>query len=407
MKVLLNERLIDSLRQTRSPIRSTVSDLAIKGLSLEIRPSGEGSWRYRYTYEGKQECATIGLLSQLCLSEARILALEFLDKIQHGHNPAIEQRRLTTLENPCPTYEDFINSYYLPHIRTYKRCLTADITLLQNHLLPVFGQKRMNQITREDVLIFQSEKQSAGYTSGYCNRFLVLLSFCFNLAMKWEIPQITKNPVKLVSLLKVNNKKQRFLRPNEYVKLMDAINKSPNLMLKYFVPLALLTGLRKREILDAKWEHIDWENKIWLVPRSKSGYARRIPLNSESIAILLDLQKNLPDLLCQHGFFENPWVIPNLKTGKPFISIFNSWDSARRLAGLSDFRIHDLRHSFASALVNQGVPIYDVQKLLGHSDIKTTERYAHLSIDRLRHSTTAVNCFYEFNLIPLESKDEK
>lgn len=406
MQLLLNETLIDNLRKNQSSVRSTVSDIAIKGLSLEIRPSGEGSWRYRYSYEGKQECVSIGLLSQLSLYQARNLALELLDRVQHGHNPAIDQRKLTRAENRCITYEDFINEYYLPHIRSYKRCVTADITLLQNHLLPAFGKKRMNQITREDVLSFQSEKQSAGYKPAYCNRFLVLLGFCFNLAMRWELPGVTKNPVKLVSLLKANNKKQRFLTPEESIKLMIAIKKSPNPMLKYFVPLALLTGLRKREILDAKWEHIDWECKLWLIPHSKSGYARRIPLNSESIAVLRDLQKNLPELLSQPGLLENSWVIPNWQTGKPFRSIFNSWDTARRQAGLSDLRIHDLRHSFASAMVNQGVPIYDVQKLLGHSDVKTTERYAHLSIDRLRQSTTVVNSFYDFNLTPSEPKDD-
>lgn len=406
MQLLLNEKLIENLRQNLGPVRTTASDIAIKGLSLEIRPSGEGSWRYRYTYEGKQECATLGLLSQLSLSQARNLALQMLDRIQHGHNPAVDERKLTSAENRCPTFEDFVNDYYLPHIRSYKRCVTADTTLLNNHLLPAFGKKRMNQITREDVLFFQNEKNLAGFKPAYCNRFLVLLGFCFNLAMKWEIPQVTKNPVKLVSLLKANNKKQRFLTPEESTRLMDAIKISPNPMLKYFVPLALLTGLRKREILDSKWEHIDWECKLWLIPCSKSGYARRIPLNSESISVLRDLKKNTPSLLNQPGLLENPWIIPNWKTGKPFTSIFHSWDTARKQAGLNDLRIHDLRHSFASALVNEGIPIYEVQKLLGHADIKTTERYAHLSMERLRQSTTAVNNFYEFSLTPTECTND-
>jgi site-specific recombinase XerD len=82
-----------------------------------------------------------------------------------------------------------------------------------------------------------------------------------------------------------------------------------------------------------------------------------------------------------------PYVFPNLKTLKPFTSFFYSWHTARCKAGLPDLRIHDLRHTFASTLVNQGVPLYEVQKLLGHSQIRTTERYAHLSQSKLQESS--------------------
>ena len=76
-------------------------------------------------------------------------------------------------------------------------------------------------------------------------------------------------------------------------------------------------------------------------------------------------------------------IFPNPHTGKPYINFYCSWDNARKRAGLKDFRIHDLRHSFASSLVNAGRSLYEVQELLGHADIKTTSRYAHLSRERL------------------------
>ena len=89
----------------------------------------------------------------------------------------------------------------------------------------------------------------------------------------------------------------------------------------------------------------------------------------------------------------------NPKTGKPFVSIFNAWNTVRKKAGIENLRIHDLRHSFASALVNNGVPIYDVQKLLGHQSISTTERYSHLAPERLRSSASAASQFY-LKIIP-------
>lgn len=396
MRVSLSEDLIRFTSLQKREKRHTITDTMVAGLSVEFRPSGEGSWRYRYNYDGKQECLTLGLLSTLSLEEARTLGLEARKKVAAGVSPA---RTVQSLDRTvCPKFAEFVEAYYLPHIHSYKRCVSADTTLLQNHLLPEFGHIRLNEISREHVLKFQRQKLEAGYKPGYCNRFLVLLGFCFNLAMRWEVSGVIKNPVKLVPLLKVNNKIERFLSQEESRQLVAAMEQSPNPMLKYFVHLALLTGMRKREILDAKWTDIDLDRKLWLIPQSKSGYARRIPITEAVIGVLNELRVKLPELMEQKYLIDIPWVIPNWRTGKPFKSIFNSWDSVRKKAGLNDLRIHDLRHSFASALVNKGVPIYDVQKLLGHQDVKTTERYAHFSLDRLRSSASVVDCYYDFEM---------
>ena len=396
MKTVLTENLVDELQSQPCPKRITITDLVVKGLSLELRPSGEGSWRFRYSYAGKQECLTLGVLSELGLEKARALAAQASKRVAEKENPAraAHDQHLGI----CPKFVEFVHDSYLPHIRTYKRCVTADLTLLDNHLLPEFGGLRLNEISREHIQRFQRDKVAAGYKPAYCNRFLVLLGFCFNLAIRWEIPGVSKNPVKLVSLLKANNQIERFLSKEESSRLLVAIKQSPNPLLQYFVPIALLTGMRKREILDAKWQDVDLDRKLWLIPHSKSGYSRHVPLTDASVAVLRELKSKLPELMEQGEFLDNPWVIPNWRTGKPFKSIFNAWDSARRKAGLQDLRIHDLRHSFASALVNLGIPIYDVQKLLGHQDVKTTQRYAHFSLEKLRSSSSAMTDFYDFQL---------
>lgn len=396
--MLITSKLIKIYLLKLKSERSTISDSAVRGLSLEIRPSGEGSWRFRYTFEGKQECISIGLLSETTVDDARKISVHLLSQIHGGVNPRNYLGNNAGSIKKSITFECFVSDYYIPHINSYKRCITADLTLLKNHLLPAFGNISMDRITRENVLEFQLRKKEAGYKPAYCNRFLILLGFCFNLAIKWEIPGVKGNPVKLVPLLKANNKIERFVTPEESVRLMEAINLSPNPLLKYFVTLALLTGLRKREILDAMWVDIDFENMIWTVPLSKSGYSRCVPLNRDTYNVLIALKQEVSGLLNKTGFVENEFLIPNWQTRKPFKSIFDSWNSARISASLPDLRIHDLRHSFASALVNQGIPIYEVQKLLGHSNIKTTERYAHLSIDKLRQSTVAASNY--FNLPP-------
>ncbi len=152
------------------------------------------------------------------------------------------------------------------------------------------------------------------------------------------------------------------------------------LMLKYIVPMLILTGARKREVLDAKWEDFDVVRKQWRIPVTKTGRPRHVPL-SEGVLQLLD---SIPHDDC-------PWVFANPKTRKPFVSIFTAWNTARKKAELSEVRIHDLRHSFASFLVNAGRSLYEVQKILGHTQVKTTQRYAHLSQDTLLDAANEVS----------------
>jgi integrase len=125
--------------------------------------------------------------------------------------------------------------------------------------------------------------------------------------------------------------------------------------------------------LDAKWSDLDLERRNWRIPLSKSGKARHVPL---SLAVVSVLQL-IPRI---EGC---PYVVPNPKTKLPYVSVFCSWNTARKKAGLPDVRMHDLRHSFASNLVNAGRSIYEVARALGHTQIKTSSRYSHLSQDTM------------------------
>ena len=156
---------------------------------------------------------------------------------------------------------------------------------------------------------------------------------------------------------------------------------SDNKMLQYIVPMLILTGARKREVLDAHWEDFDFEHRSWRIHTTKLGRPRHVPLSDGAISLLNSAPR----------FDGCPWTFPNPKTLKPYVSIFYSWNSARTAAGLSDVRIHDLRHTFASFLVNAGRTLYEVQHLLGHTQIKTTQRYSHLSQDTLLDATNSVN----------------
>jgi integrase len=201
------------------------------------------------------------------------------------------------------------------------------------------------------------------------NKMPVLFKIMFNLAKKQKVPGATENPSNGVTLFPTNNAKERYLTSEETARLNESLEASANTQLKYIVRLMLMFGCRKRELLDAKWEDFDLERRNWRIPMSKTGKARNIPISSQALEVLQKLPR----------WKGCPYVLPNANTQKPFGNLFYCWDLVRKRAGLADVRMHDLRHSFASNLVNAGQSIYVVGKLLGHSQVKTTQRYAHLS----------------------------
>ena len=139
----------------------------------------------------------------------------------------------------------------------------------------------------------------------------------------------------------------------------------------------MLTGGRRNEITHARWDCVDIEKGTLLVPLSKSGKPRTIALNQPASELI----RRLPS----RG--QSDWLFPSPKTGKPCPSLYYPWDRVRKRAGLGDLRLHDLRHSYASNLVNGGVSLYLVQQLLGHSSPQTTQRYAHLERDTLTQAS--------------------
>jgi integrase len=221
----------------------------------------------------------------------------------------------------------------------------------------------LDEITSQRVVDLIDEMRRNGYAAGTRNRVLMLLRHVFNLARKWNVPGSNVNPTGgLAQAPEVH--RQRFLTADETNRLIASVAKDRNPFAARAIMLLLLTGARRGEITQAKWEHVDWEKRVLLVPVSKSGRPRIVALNAAALALMRAIPRD-PD---------SPYVFPTRLVG-----LFRPWDRIRRRAGLADVRLHDLRHSFASFLVNQGVSLYVVQGLLGHASPRMTQRYAHLA----------------------------
>jgi integrase len=220
-------------------------------------------------------------------------------------------------------------------------------------------------------------KELASSTS---NRVLVIIRYIYNLAIKWRVPGVTLNPTAGVEL-GPEIQRNRFLTKDEVQVLAAAIAADENRTAANAIMLLLLTGGRRNEITHARWQDVLWDERKLRVPISKSGKPRWISLSLSAIGLLRSIPR-------EDG---SEFIFPAPTTGRPSPSLWFPWKRIRDRAGLSDVRLHDLRHSFASFLVNEGISLYVVQGLLGHANARTTQRYAHLQADTLSRATDVVD----------------
>lgn len=345
-------------------------DNTITGFILEVRANGGKTLALRYRDpHGKLRQHKIGDAKSITFEKARQAAEKLRSRVVLGQDPSEERKTLRAV----PTLAEFTRDRYMPFVKGYKRSWDCDDSLLRNHILPKFGGRHLDGIRSEDVVNLYHGMVRDGYAQGTANRVLILFKYLYACAKKMKVPGAESDPTSEVKLIEANNSRERFLTVGETQRLHAAVQQSKNPQLKYIVALLLLMGNRKRELLDAKWADFDLDRRSWRIPLAKSGKARHVPLSLAALDVLRQLPR----------WDGCPYVVPNPKTLKPYLSIYYSWNTARKAADLPDVRMHDLRHSMASNLVNSGISIYHVAKVLGHTQLKTTQRYSHLSQETL------------------------
>lgn len=351
-------------------------DPTLRGFLLEVRASGSKTFYQRYTDErGRQHQFKVGAADVLTLKQARKQARQIKADAILGGDPqwARQQRRA------IPTLRSFIEERYLPFVKGYKRSWKTDETFLRIHVLPAIGRYFLDEITPDFIVSLINHMRSAGYAAGSVARVIIILRYIFNLAIKWKVAPSGMNPASGIPV-PPDVQRSRYLTKEEAARLFASIRADDNKIAAKAILLLFLTGARRNEITQAQWSYIDWQQCTLFVPKSKNGQPRYIQLNSKAIEIL----KTVPRADA------NPHVFPSPSTGRPMPHLFFPWDRIRKRAALQDIRLHDLRHSFASFLVNGGEDLYEVQKLLGHSNPRTTQRYAHLSRERLAQAAEIV-----------------
>jgi integrase len=295
------------------------------------------------------------------------------------------------------TLEAFFDLKYYAFVQATKRRSKHDFYLFNKHIRPVLGAKLLNDISSEDIDRWMLHQMEVGYKSGTVNKHASMLNRTLNIAVHWGY--LEKNAFKGAAIRKlpVGDYVQRFLTRNEISQLLSACKQSTHPYLYLFVKLLLLTGARKSELRLAKWKDIDDDKMQLFVAISKSGRSRKIMLSNQAIKVL-DKVRLRTDALGLPTTRDD-WLFPNPRTRKPYTSFHLAFFAARKHAGLNTVRLHDLRHTYASLLINNGASIYEVQQLLGHYHISMTERYAQLFPNTLKDRVNIIASTIDMDVI--------
>lgn len=340
-------------------------DTVTSGFTLEVRSSGGSTYYLRYQDQnGRQKQYKIGRAEDITFARAKKLAIELRSKVILGGDPAAAKAK----KRSVPTYAELAKQH-LDHAKSYQKRPGNTESVMRIHLLPKWGKHRLDEIKQQDVAKWLGEKRDAGLQPSTVEKIRITFNRSFELAKRWQLAGAEINPVHGISRPRYNNKRERFLTATEAKKLIAAAAKSSNPQLRAVVQLLLLTGARKNELLKARWSDVNLEQKVWHIPDSKTGKPRYVPLSADAVKVIEGLVE-IPGC---------PWLLPNPLTLKPYSDIKRAWDKARTEAGLGDLRIHDLRHSAASFMINAGTDLYAVGRILGHADHQSTMRYSHLA----------------------------
>ncbi len=384
MQVNLSDALINNAIKHCSGKRITLTDTRIRGLSVEVRPNS-ASFYLRASFKRKSKRVTLGVFPTLTVQAARSLSIAYKQRLMDDvHGNILEHKQDIA-------FGDYYELYFLPWCQHYRRSYSSYVSLYKTHLAPRFENLLVREISVHHITALVTDMLNKGYNRGFINKTVhtlrSILKRSEDLCDTSYHPSLNRRHTALAT----QTRKERYLSEAEAKRLRDYIQAHRDEAVVLAIGFLLYTGARRSEALKAEWCHIDVTRHTWFVPMTKNGKPRHIVLNQRALDILQAAQS----LQQQEYGMQQRWLFISPQKLQPYNCIFYHWSRIRSKLGLSDMRIHDLRHSFASTLVNNGATLYEVQHLLGHKKAHTTERYAHLANTRLLKAASLIDKAYE------------
>lgn len=380
----LTDTLVKSLKPREKAYE--VRDTKLGGFLLRVQPSGSMSYYCQYAPGQRVQIGKANILKAM---EARKMAQQVLADFSKGIDPKADKKK-----EKAHTLKSYLAEVYAPWLEVNHADGEGDFKRLQTNFKE-FGKTKLSDLTPWQITKWRTKRQKDGRSIATTNRDLNMLKAALVRAVEWGF--LAECPLTSVKQQRVDSRpKVRFLSEVEEQRLRAALdNRAARISadratanqwrlergydllpeiagdhLKPMVILSLNTGLRRGELFNLTWNDLDLDNAMLTVQGvgSKTGETRHISLNSEAVAVLATWKQQSPGEL----------VFTSPKGGGRFTNVNNSWRQLLREAQITDFRWHDMRHTFASNLVMGGTHLSIVQALLGHTDPKMTSRYSHL-----------------------------
>ena len=365
-------------------------DRELLGFGVRVYPNGTKVYVVQTRAGGKSKRMAVGRHGVISPDQARRKAAQMIARIKAGEDPDPE----ATKKPPAPTVAELAERYLVEHVqvRCKPRTVEACRWLVKKFVLPDLGDMAIDEVEREHISDLHHKHRNTPYQA---NRILEVVRKMFNLAEAWGLRKDGGNPCRFVQKYK-EKKRERFLTEEEFRRLGRVLNEieaegPENLSAVTAIRLLMLTGCRLNEIQTLRWEDVDLDAGELRLPDSKTG-ARMVPLSNAAVTVLSALPR--PE--------DNPWVIAGKNPGAHLTDLQKPWRRIRARSGLDNVRIHDLRHSFASMALALGESLPMIGKLLGHTQVQTTARYAHLANESVKASGSRVGDSIGLHIAPVE-----
>jgi integrase len=372
----LTKRAVDA-----APARDVdyfIWDDELPGFGVRIFPSGRKRYVVQYRAGRRPRRINIAPTSALPCEQARTRAMGIIAAVKAGEDPAAKR----DADREAITVKELSERFEREHISIRLKSNTAASyrRLLERDILPAIGKHRVIDVTRADISKLHHSLRNIPYEA---NRCLEVVSKMFSLAEVWGFRPDGSNPRKQIKKYR-EEKRERFLSAGELKRVGEVLREMEAESIELPSPIAavrllMLTGCRLGEIMNLKWEYVDLPGRALRLPDSKTG-AKVVHIGQAVVDVLKNIQH-------VEG---NPWVIVGTKPGARLSDLQPFWQRVRARAGLKDARIHDLRHTFASTAVANGQGLPMIGKLLGHTQVQTTARYAHLAVEPVREAADQV-----------------
>lgn len=372
----LTKRIVDA-----AEIRATeyfIWDDDIPGFGLRVLPSRRKSYIVQYRAGRRSRRMSLGLSTVLTCEQARTRAIAIVAAAKNGEDPAAKR----DADRQAITVKELAERFDKEHISVRVKESTAKgyRRMLERVIIPALGRHRVTEVTRADIAKIHHDLRHIPYDA---NRCLEIISKMFSLAEMWGLRPEGTNPRKHIKKYP-EEKRERFLSAAELRRVGEVLREMEDEGVELpsaiaAVRLLILTGCRLGEIMTLKWEYVDFAGKALRLPDSKTG-AKVVHLGQPAVEVLEKIKR----------VEKNPWVIVGTKPGARLSDLQPFWQRVRARAGLKDVRIHDLRHTFASTAVAAGQGLPMIGKLLGHTQVQTTARYAHLAADPVKSAADSV-----------------